>query len=70
MWNQAEWHTPELQLRYGEWTGAEELGVMCCQYFTLGGDRALLFWMSVDVFSVKSRRRCDSIPLTKPSEFE
>ena len=30
MGNQTEWHTPELQLRYGERIGAEELGLMCC----------------------------------------
>ena len=47
MWNKAEWHMPELQLRYGERTGAEELGLMFCQYFALGGDRALVFWISV-----------------------
>ena len=38
MGNQTEWHTPELQLRYGERIGAEELGLMCCRYLALGGD--------------------------------
>ena len=42
MWNQTEWHTPELQLRYGERTGAEELGLMCCRYLALGGDAHVL----------------------------
>ena len=36
VWNQTEWHTPELLLRHGEWTGAEDLGLMC--YRSLGGD--------------------------------